>query len=236
MKALLDNRFAPITFSWGFVEAPFEEYSTAFISWWNQLSISFNSVGFDEDFSKALLRLEPLQSPQNRYLIVETKSRWTAIFSNGLRANDVASPVGHLSKILNCRGVRVCCIPDRSELENRSDALQIYGCVAFVLHGSVTTGPLNDVRQVSFMNDGGEWKFTLLGEAQPYEQVTQYSQPRIRDRFTSEMLESYCAALGIQAFDSKFYGLRGVLLDKLTKLPNVSPQMSTADARAKLYL
>jgi hypothetical protein len=43
MKALLDNRFAPITFTWGFVERPFAQFSAAFIRWQNELDTKFDS-------------------------------------------------------------------------------------------------------------------------------------------------------------------------------------------------
>lgn len=41
----------------------------------------------------ALLSLEALTTPSDRYLLLETKSNWTAIFANGLRVNDVFSPL-----------------------------------------------------------------------------------------------------------------------------------------------
>src|SRR6266446_7908132 len=55
----------------------------------------------------ALLSLQPLTTPLDRYLLVETKSNWTAIFANGLRVNDVFSPVSHRPLRLNCRGLEV---------------------------------------------------------------------------------------------------------------------------------
>jgi hypothetical protein len=236
MKALLNNEVAPVTFSWGFVKAPFPEYSEAFVSWWKKLAIEFEIATFTEDLRHAFRRLEPLQSPQNRYLILETKSPWTAVFSNGLRTADVTSAVLHLCQVLDTFGLEVTCIPDRSQLEREGEALRIYGAVGFTLSGSKKTDWLNRVRHVSAMNDGGNWIFDAEGEEQPYEQLEKYAQRKIADRFTPEMLESYCLALGIDLFNPDFYGRKGVLVNQLTKFPQTSPKMSIAEANARLYL
>jgi hypothetical protein len=236
MKALLNNEFAPVTFSWGFVKAPFPVYSEAFVSWWKKLAIEFEITTLTEDLRNAFRTLEPLQSPQNRYLILETKSPWTAVFSNGLRTGDVAGAVGHLCKILDTFGLEVTCIPDRSRLERERKALRIYGAVAFTLSGPKETDWLNRVRHVSAMNDGGKWVFDAEGEEQLYEQLNKYAERKIADRFRPEMLESYCSALQINLFDSNFYGPKGLLVHQLTKFPHTSPEMSISEANARLHL
>jgi hypothetical protein len=233
---LLDQKFAPVTFSLGFVEAPFQTYCEAFVSWWKEISVEFEKVSFEDVLPQALLRLQPLQTPQNRYLLVETKSQWTAVFNNGLRTADVSSAVGHICKVLKCRGLEVRCVPDRSHLESKKDALQIYGDTQFNLVGPQATDWQNRVRTVRAMNDGGTWKFISEGTVQPYEQVESYKKKRIVDRFTSEMLASYCAALGINLFDIGFYGPASMLVHQLTKFPQTSPKMSIESARSHLYL
>jgi len=47
----------------------------------------------------------------------------------------------------------------------------------------------------------GRWVFNASGEVQPFETVGANERRRIRDRFTSSMLDSYLNALGIDAFD-----------------------------------
>ena len=44
------------------------------------------------------------------------------------------------------------------------------------------------------------------GEIQPYEQTANYRKRKVADRFTAEMLKSYCAALGIELFNANSYG------------------------------
>jgi hypothetical protein len=111
-------------------------------------------MSFSAPLPAALLRLEPLTTPQDRYVLIETHSSWTAIFSNGLRVNDVGSPVAHLPTILKCRGLEISCVPDRSD-RHAKDGLQIYGAVVFTLYGSEKTDWLNRIRHVGVTKDVG---------------------------------------------------------------------------------
>src|SRR2546421_2726989 len=100
MKGLLNNERAPLTFGGGFIEISFSEYCNAFTSWWKGLEIDFESFSFEAVLKEAMLRLEPLQNPQNRYLITETQSNWTVIFSNSRGGSDVTSAVSYLCEVL----------------------------------------------------------------------------------------------------------------------------------------
>ena len=238
MKALLDNRFAPITFTWGFVESPFAQVSEVFVQWQTQLDEKFGSrterKSFWAPLSESLFSLEPLTTPLDRYLLTETSSIWTAIFGNGLRVNDVHSPVSYLSRLLKRRGLEVTSIPDRSE--NRSkDALRVYGAVVFALYGPEQIDRTNRVRRVAVTNDVSGWEFAANGEVQPYEQTENYRKRNIVDRFTPQMLESYCAALGIELFNPDFYGAQSLLVHTRRTLLH-GPTMSIAEARSHLHI
>jgi hypothetical protein len=235
MEALLNNERAPVTFGGGFIEIPFSEYCNAFASWWKQLGIDFETFSFEAGLKEAMLRLEPLQTPQNRYLVTETRSRWTAIFSNSRGGSDVTSAVSHLCRVLSCRGVTIQCSPSLTKREGNKTAIVSYPATSFTLDGPHGTEWLNEIRHVSTRKDGGPWKFFQRGEVQPFEQVEHYENKHLRDRFTPEMLESYCAALGIVAFDATFYGPRSFLLHQLKKFPSTSPKVTFQEAQAKLY-
>jgi hypothetical protein len=238
MKGLLENMFAPITFQFGFVECPFDEFSHAFTRWQTEIDSKFGTRTAQRrssaPLSEALSRLEPLTTPLDRYLLIETCSGWTAIFGNGLRVNDVFSPVSYLPTLLGCRGLEVAVIPDRSD-KNAKDALQVYGAVAFGLYGSEKTDWLNRIRRVAVTNDVRGWEFVAQGEIQPYEKAENYREQKVVDRFTVEMLESYCGALGIVVFDESFYGGR-CLLSQTKRTAPPGPTMSISEARSHLYL
>lgn len=235
MKALLNNERAPVTFGAGFIEASFSEYCNEFTSWWERLGIEFETFLFEADLKEATLRLEPLQTPQNRYLITETRSLWTAILSNSRLGSDVTSVVSYLCKVLGCRAVTIQCSPSLTKREGNKTSIVHYAATSFTLDGPHETEWLNQIRHVSTRKDGGPWKFFQRGEVQPFEQVAQYENKHIRDRFTPEMLESYCAALGILAFDETFYGPKSFLLHQLTKFPSTSPKWTFQEAQAYLY-
>jgi hypothetical protein len=57
------------------------------------------------------------------------------------------------------------------------------------------------------------WEFTAKGPVLPFEHTERYRARRIRDRFTPEMLQSYCRALGIDVFNADFYGPEFVLFE-----------------------
>jgi hypothetical protein len=233
MKALLDNAFAPVTFTCGFVESSFNEFSEAFARWQKELNTKFRTqtevMRFRAPLSEALLRLEPLVTPLDRYLVIETGSPWSAVFSNGLRVNDVFGPVSYLPTVLKCRGLEINCTPDRND-KNSKDALRVYGAVAFTLYGSEKTDWLNRIRHVAVRNDIGGWEFETQGAVQPFERTENYRKHKIVERFTAEMLESYCSALGIDLFDANFYG--GECLVSHTKRHmQPGPTMSISEAR-----
>lgn len=238
MKALLDNRFAPITFTCGFVEKPFAEFSQAFARWQKEIDLKFGTetelCPFQAPLPAALLRLEPLASPLDRYLLIETRSAWSAVFSNGLRVNDVSSPVSYLPTVLQCRGLEAVCVPDRSG-KNAKDGLRPYGAVVFTLYGSEKTDWLNRIRHIAVRNDVSGWEFLAQGEVQPYEKTENYRERKVVDRFNVEMLESYCGALGIELFDANFYGGH-CLLSHMKRATPRGPTMSISEARSHLYL
>ena len=117
--SFIKNEFAPVTFSFGSVEASFASLCDAFEQWRKEIDAKFSVKtefrNIVAPLETALLSLQPLTTPLDGYLLVETKSNWTAIFANGLRVNDVSSPVHYLPRRLSCRGLEVGYTPDRSK-------------------------------------------------------------------------------------------------------------------------
>ena len=239
MKALLENRFAPVTFTWGFVEKPFAQFAQAFMQWRDQIDLKFGTRtehrSFRAPLSESLLALEPLTTPLDRYLLTETRSGWSAIFANGLRVNDVHSPVSYLPTVLGCRGLEITCVPYRSHKASK-DGIQIYGAIRFALYGPDQTDWLNRIRSISVANDVSGWEFAAAGEVQPYEQAENYRKRKIVDRLTPEMLEKYCGALGIDLFNSDFYGEQCLLEHTTNRLGAQGPMMSISEARSHVHI
>lgn len=237
-RPLLNNEFAPVTFEFGFVEASFSSLCDAFQEWFK--TIDGKSPNLRAEFTTitaplttALLSLEPLTNPSDRYLLVETNSNWTAVFANGLKVNDVASATGYLPRVLNCRGVEVGYTPDFSK-SKRKDLIRKWGSTLFTLYGPAETDWLNRIRHLHVSNDVGGWTFDEGGEVQPFEEPEFYKKRLIRDRFTPEMLERYCRALGIEFNREEFYRPRSCAVRTTGQKSRGDLAMSIADARAHL--
>jgi len=121
----------------------------------DRLEIDFETFSFEAGLKEEMLRLEPLQNPQNRYLITETRSRWTAIFSNSRLGSDITSAVSYLCKVLGCRGVEIQCSPSLTKREGNKSSIVSYAATSFTLVGPHETEWLNEIRHVSARKDGG---------------------------------------------------------------------------------
>lgn len=230
MKSLLHDQFVPITQQIGFLEGSFDNVAQAYLTWRQSLQPELEFEYCETNLPHALQKLDPLTTPWDRELLIETQSRWIAFFCNGLHACDPESPIGHLCTIVPCRGIVVHCVPDRSAVQH-PNALRIYGTVSFTLFSSKQTAWLNQERYIRAMNDGGEWVFFCEGQEQSFEQPEKYKARRIVDRLTCEMLEEYCASYGIHLFNEDFYRGRNLI----TRIPNqtatLSPTMALKEAR-----
>lgn len=235
LKTLLNDEFVPLTYQAGFLEATLEDTLEVFLKWQSEIGAELGRKPQHErllgSLQQALARLEPLTTPPTKVLLMETRSRWIAFFDNGLRVSDPESPIGHLCTIIPCRGVVVHCAPDRSRTENR-DALRIYGIVSLRMFAAQQTSWSNRERAIVAMNDGSSWLFSADGIPQPFEEPQNYKARRIADRFTDEMLERYCKALGIGLFDEAFYGMKAAVINTVQKLPPGAPVMSLEEARS----
>lgn len=182
---------------------------------------------------QSLLKMEPLTTPHRKRLLISTQSIWTAYFDNGINGGDPFTPIGYLSQQLRCRGLAVTCVP-HTLVNDSKDARGTYGAVQFRLFAPEPRDFLNIERSIVAMNDGGKWIFETSGSAQLFERVERYKAKRIRDRFTDELLEEYCQALGIKLFDSDFYGPAGVLIEILDPIPAGQTVLTLTDARRRL--
>jgi hypothetical protein len=236
---LIENKFAPVTFRFGFIESSFPSLCEAFQEWFRTIDAKHGLKSefrtFAAPLEAALLSLEPLTTPADRYLLVETKSNWTVIFANGLRVNDVFSPVSYLPVRLNCRGLEVGYAPDRSK-SNRKDLIRKWGQTLFALYGARDTDWLNRIRSLAVAHDVDGWSFSESGDIQPFEETDAYKKTRIQERFTREMQERYCKALGVELNRLEFYGPRSFAVRTTGQKHRGDQSMSIAAANSRLEL
>ena len=214
-QPLLNGEFSPTTDSFGFVEAHLEDAVEWFVGW--QAPKPREIRGGLRDALEALLPLTDMGV--TRELLVPTRGRWTAYFANFVLGSDPFGPMSYAAKSLGCRTLRVAAV-----LNTINGKRGRYGATVLVLYGPDEVDFDNAVRRVEMVNDSGRWMFRTNGEPFPFEETERYSERRVRDRFTPEMLERYLAALGIHAFDESFYMPDG----SATLLENTKPWAATA--------
>lgn len=233
MKYLLDNHLAPLTFQWGFLDAPLDAVVASYVRWQRLLLRRAKISPASLPLERALRQLEPLDMGSERVLWIGTDSRWTAYFDNGAKGGNPDTVVGVLAERLKCRGLTCRAIPNTLTAKDRGKP-GTWGGVKLTLFAPHATDFLNIERSIAVSNDVDGWTFQLSGRVQPFEETEKYDAPRKADRFTTEMLERYCRALGIDLFEPAFYRGPGVIIDSpLWLLPRIKG-VSLLEARRAL--
>jgi hypothetical protein len=203
---LLDDRWAPVTSTMGFLETSAEHAARAFAAWQGGLlaprGIAVEVRPVSGPLEQALSALLPLTSPERRrHLFLPTRSAWTAYVDNARGGTDAASAMSYMAETLGCRGLRVVAVPHTYRKGQGR-----YGAVMLDMYAPhrTTTG-FNYVRALGASNDGGRWAFDQFGEPFPFEKLEQYQARRVRDRFTFDMLKEYLHHLGLSPFEEDFY-------------------------------
>lgn len=206
MRLLYDDQLAPITSEIGFLSCEAVRAAQMYQEW----STNSGYKGLERrtvtgELETVLARLLPLEpGNETRTLFVPTRSTWAAYFDNGWRGSAAADRMGALCELLQCKTIRVACIPHSLRAEG-GKSKGCYGATIMEVYSPDSTNIMHYERVVSSMNDGGPWIFDEVGEPYPFEDLESYKKKRIRDRFTPEMLDSYLQHFGIHAFDEDFY-------------------------------
>jgi hypothetical protein len=211
MTQLLEDRYAPITSTIGFLECDAQRAKDYYLDWMRPLQadrgVNLECRQIHGDLVSRLKSLLPLTSVERRrVLFLPTNSAWTAYIDNGWQGTDAYSPVSYLCRVIACRGLRAVSVPDTFQ-KTANGAHGRYGATIFELYAPTTEGCsfLNTQRSIFAANDGGPWKFSADGQPLEFEDLKQYAVSRIKDRFTPEMLDRYLRALGISFFSPDFY-------------------------------
>jgi len=239
---LLEDRWAPVTSTMGFLELGAEQAAQAFATWQRGLVASegftFEVFPVSGTLEQVLSRLLPLTSGerQRRYLFMPTRSAWTAYVNSVWTGTDASSAMSVMAARLSLRCLRVVAVPHTL----RKDGGGRYGAVMLDVFGPEHPGKiLNYVRSIYASNDGGRWVFGQSGEPFAFEQVEKYQERRVRDRFTFEMLKDYLRHLGLSPFEEDFYlppGSSAWLVQKTGPFTTVGRDYTLEEVRAARVL
>jgi hypothetical protein len=236
MQTLLNERFAPITSSVGFLRLDLDEAVEALSGWRRSLvhgRVSSSEV--ETGFPDCLHYLEPLTAgARPRELLAEASDGWTAYFDCSLRGTDAVSAISYLARKAACQGLAIETVPHTVGTAGVRNGR--YGSVQFQMFGPLKTHFINYVRTIAVAFDGSRWIFSTSGTEQWFEETETYSSRRVRDRFTSEMLGRYCKALDLDVFDPGTYGPRAALVESEVKMPSGAPIRSLTDVQRWLEI
>jgi hypothetical protein len=234
---LLEDRWAPVTSTMGFLELEAEPAAQAFATWQRGLPMSHDStievLPVTGTLEQALSSLLPLTGGETRRrLFIPTRGAWSAYVSNQWTGTDAASPMRVMASLLRIRCLRVVAVPHTL----RKNGGGRYGSVMLDVFGPKQPGKiLNYLRTLYAANDGGRWVFGQSGEPFAFEQVEKYQERRVRDRFTLEMLKDYLRHLGLCPFEEDFYlppGSRAWLVQKTGPSTTGGREYTLEEARA----
>jgi hypothetical protein len=229
------RQFAPLTFKIGFLEAQLLKVATSLKVWRQKHFHNLEMSHISGELDRLLLRLPPLSTPPRRSIVVKTSSIWSAYFDNGVNGPDPFGPIVHLSDALGCRGLIATYVPHTLN-EQSGMSKGSYGAIQFELFGPNAGNPIGCIRSISVSFDGDKWSFDANGEVLPFEFQKRYKEPKIVDRFTIEMLDEYCQAVGVRPFDPSFYQNDAYLISISDPLATQYRQMSLAEAQREFGL
>ena len=240
VSQLYSGVLAPITHDCGFLEASppvaANAWTTSLAEWLAEQRGGATVEELSGDLREQLLRLPPLSKPDSRYLFVDTKSPWTAFWTNGFRGADIEGPMSQLARRLRCRTVRVTCVSNAKFRYEDGRPGRRYGAVIWTVFGPDDLPPMNAIRTVYAANDGGRWSFGAHGTPFPFEDTTRYEATRTVDRFTPELLAANLSAMGIDAFNPEFYRDSGYLIHSFADLAAKPLQVTLEHARLEAGL
>ncbi|GAB3938482.1 hypothetical protein GCM10029976_053030 [Kribbella albertanoniae] len=149
------------------------------------------------ELSSGVDRLLPFGPERDRELLWDCgDGQWTAYFDS-MPASDAVTAVRGLCRQAGFEGV---VLSDRTSDYDGGRNLQ------FVLHKGKET-----VRAIESLWEGSR-TFETYGEPLSFEETDRYTLRLKRERLTSDMLERYCANLGLFPYHLSFYGQAGHLL------------------------
>jgi hypothetical protein len=207
---ILGNRFAPITFRIGFIQAGLDNVLEQYVRWNHIILRTVSKKPIDGALSQKLEGILPLDDMGQRLLFTSTKSSWVAIFDNGFRGGQTSNTVAVVSERLNTLGLMYEDVPNTFSKSNRAEAKGAWGLLALAGYGVTEHGIWGINRGLRLQNDVSGWEFHQKGKPWPFESVERYETRRTTRRIDRALMVSYLAEFGIRVYEDEFYYGPGV--------------------------
>jgi hypothetical protein len=204
MRYLFNSEFSPLMNRIGFIKADIDLVVAAFTEWFFNTPQSNKGRPITKtgnlSVRQLLKELLPFYFPV-KYAFIPTRSNWLAYVDNRSLECGSAGFTRKIGSLLNVQSLEI----GAWEKNWWNDPKPVNGWGG----GFFTLNNCNDViRSVSLMYDD-TWDFDVAGEPLPFEEIDRYAEKFAKNRFTPEMLERYCKAMGIDFFNEDFYAPEG---------------------------
>ena len=199
---LFRNGYAPLTTSLYFLKSDFRSIADLSLSYFRAWAKGEWTVGSEPVMGgmEELVRgLEPLRSSATRFLVVPTKSPWTAMFSNCRDGMEQSLP-SVLARRLQCGFLRVVDAPGHDEVRVAPTSMP----ARMFSFSADPSQPAGAYRVVELLMEDG-WEFEERGSPLPGEDTSVYRARRLRDRFPHSQLRALCLLVGTRPFELDFY-------------------------------
>ena len=238
-QPLLGDNLAPLLQDLAFVHAERDEVVRAWLEFSGPLlrahGVEYSSTVVQGSLEQVVRQLEPLSMPtRERYLFIPCKNNWTLVRDNGVVGSDAVSLLHGTVSRTRQQGVRLCV---NAPLDAERRRRQIRSVIWEVFE--VGDGIAAKSRRSLAVQKTSSWHWVSTGNPLVFEDTAAYSAKKIGDRFTPEMLDRYAQAMGIDAFNEKFYltESRGAVLLHLSHVPFPNQtNRSLADVQRELAL
>ncbi|MFK0009705.1 hypothetical protein ACIQTZ_21895 [Paenarthrobacter sp. NPDC090520] len=231
-QLLLGNRWAPITNTLSFINAPLEEAAQV---WFDCYASSYadNTNLRKTELSGSLVelfsKLLPLAAGGETMFLETVDPNWTlAVNNNAYTGPDLSSMLKlEYAEKRGVRSVIVIETPHTLDRKNYPEERGRYGSRRFLL-----LGPGDAVTGV-YLDNEGKWSFARGGTVLDFEDIDAYTSTLTTDRFTHDMLVDYCRHLGLDPFSEEFYvpNGRGIMIGFRGE-PRPEDGYTLAEARA----
>jgi hypothetical protein len=213
--------------------APVSAVADALQQWGLELELTVTRKLFAGGLLNNYKKLDPLTVGYvpRELLVGTTGGEWTAFFNCDAGGGGPINAVSYLCRRMSWNGVHIVSVPWSDP--RKADVKQ-FGARQFQMFGPIPTHFLNYIRGVSLVQDGSSWHFNVSGTPQDFEILEAYNSRKVLERFTEEMLVSYCRALGIDPFIADFYSGPSILITSHGHGSEKATSFSLKEARRRL--
>jgi hypothetical protein len=219
MGLLPNSSLEPLAATLAFIRAPLARVRDVLLhDWGTAIQAERIEHHLTGDLDTLVRSLDPMKTPWDRVLAIETGTPWLAVTDNQIGYSDVGSYMPFVAERLRAD----LCL---------ATATAKSGC-SFSYSRAHDTGVWVEGWRVVYALLERRWEFFQSGTPFPFEETSRYAARRIRDRLTPEMMDRYLRALAIPRLDDSRGPLTGWVMELAWTHGDGPRTLTVAEAKA----